>query len=62
MCGSSGVYPALPARLADAIGGYVDPTEARRIEKELQKEVQRLLTSFVVAGVTAQEAKGKRGR
>ena len=53
---------SLPARLADAIGGYVDPTEARRIEKELQKEVQRLLTSFVVAGVTAQEAKGKRGR
>lgn len=53
---------SLPARLADSIGGYVDPTEARRIEKELQKEVQRLLTSFVVAGVTAQEAKGSRGR
>lgn len=53
---------SLPARLADSIGGYVDPTEARRIEKELQKEVQRLLTSFVVAGVTAQEAKGKHGR
>ena len=53
---------SLPARLADTVSGYVDPTEARRIEKGLQQEVQRLLTSFVVAGVTEQQTKGTHGK
>lgn len=43
---------AIPARMADMISGYVDPVEARRIEKTLQQEVRRILTAFVVAGVT----------
>lgn len=42
----------LPARLADKVGQYVSPLEARHLEKEVQTEVKRLLLSFVVAGVT----------
>ena len=49
---------ALPARLADAINGYLDPSEIRRIEKDMQKEVQRQLEGFVVAGVTEAEKNG----
>lgn len=41
----------LPARLADKVGQYVSPPEARHLEKELQTEVKRLLLSFVLASV-----------
>ncbi len=41
----------LPSRLSDMIAAYVDPVEARRIEKNLQQEVRRLLNGFAVAGV-----------
>ncbi len=41
---------ALPSRLMDYIGSYVDPLEGRRIEKAIQQEVQNLLGAFVVAG------------
>ena len=52
---------ALPGRLADMISGAVDPVEARRIEKELQAEVKRLLRAFVVAGTTPPaKANGKK--
>ena len=54
---------ALPTRLMDeCLSAYVDPTEARRVEKQLQKEVQNLLTAFVVAGVTAGHERQNRGR
>ena len=43
---------ALPARLTDMVGGRMEPVEARHMEKDLQREVQRLLEGFVVAGVT----------
>ena len=43
---------ALPARLTDMVGSRMEPIEARRMEKDLQREVQRLLEGFVVAGVT----------
>ena len=45
---------ALPARLTGMINGYVEPLEARRIEKDLQKEIQQLLGSFVLAAVAEQ--------
>lgn len=51
---------ALPARLADAVSGYLEPTEARRLEKDLQREVQRQLEAFVVAGVTEDVHGGKK--
>ena len=43
---------ALPARLTDMVGSRMEPIEARHMEKDLQREVQRLLEGFVVAGVT----------
>lgn len=43
---------SLPSRLVGAVSGYVEPLEARRIEKELQADVTKLLKAFVVAGVT----------
>ena len=52
---------ALPARVADQIGGSVEPLEARRIEKEIQQEIKRLLIAFVVAGQSGEQKK-KRGK
>ena len=49
---------SLPGRLVSRISGAVEPTEARRIEKELQAEVTRLLRAFVVAGVDESQIKG----
>ena len=43
---------SLPTRLVDEISSYVEPLEARRIEKELHQRVRNLLVAFVVAGVT----------
>ena len=42
---------SLPSRMASEVSGYIEPLEARRIEKELQAEITKLLQSFVVAGV-----------
>jgi len=53
---------ALPARLTDMVNGFVDPVEARRIEKSLQQEIRTLLSAFVVAGVTELPKKGKSGK
>lgn len=49
---------SLPGRLVSRIGGAVEPTEARRIEKELQGDVTKLLRAFVVAGVDESQIKG----
>ena len=46
---------SLPARLTDEISGYIDPLEARRIEKELHQKIRSLLVAFVVAGVSKQD-------
>lgn len=43
---------SLPSRLAGIVSGYVEPLEVRRIEKDLQEEIVKLLGAFVVAGVT----------
>lgn len=43
---------SLPARLAGALAPYVEPVEVRRIEKEMQADVKKLLQAFVVAGVS----------
>lgn len=42
---------SLPARLISMISGSMEPAEARRIEKELAGEVNRLIGSFVIAGI-----------
>ena len=40
---------SIPSKLAGRLTGFVDPVEVRQIENELQKEVTKLLTSFVVS-------------
>lgn len=49
---------SLPGRLVSRISGAVEPTEARRIEKELQGDVTQLLRAFVVAGVDESRGQG----
>ena len=45
---------SIPGRVAGRLAGAVDPVEVRQIENELQKEVTKLLKSFVV-NVTIEE-------
>ena len=45
---------SLPSRIAGIIGSYVEPLEARHIEKDLTGEIQKLLEAFVVAAVIKQ--------
>jgi phage terminase Nu1 subunit (DNA packaging protein) len=51
---------SLPSRVTGMIGGTVDPLTSRKIEKDLQGEITSLLASFVVAGITAEEAEKQR--
>lgn len=39
---------SIPSKLAGRLAGFVDPVEVRQLENELQKEVTKLLKSFVV--------------
>lgn len=43
---------SIPSMAAGRVSAYADPTEARKLEKDLAEEINRLLTSFVVAGTT----------
>ena len=42
---------SLPARISSMLSGYLEPLEARRVEKDVSGELAELLNSFVVAGV-----------
>lgn len=48
---------SIPNRLAGRLGGFVEPVEVRQIEKELQKEVTKLLNSFVISAVVEEKEK-----
>ena len=48
---------SIPNRLAGRLSGYVDPVEVRQMEQELQKEVTKLLNSFVVSAVVEEKEK-----
>lgn len=41
---------SIPARLVSMISDRVEPLEARKIEREMNGEVRRMLKAFVVAG------------
>ena len=41
---------SMPPRLVSMVSDQIRPTEARRVEKELSEEVNRMLTAFTVAG------------
>lgn len=51
---------SIPSRLAGKLSGFVDPVEVRKLEQEMQKEVTRLLNSFVISAVV--EAKDTNGK
>lgn len=50
---------SIPSKLAGRLSGFVDPVEVRQIENELQKEVTKLLNSFVVSATVEDKAKDK---
>lgn len=52
---------SLPSRLVNLYGDSLEPTEARRIEKELGEEVMVLLGQFVVAGRVMPETMEEEG-
>ena len=55
----------LPSRIIGFVSGQLDPTESRRLEKDISQEINGMLESFVVAGTEAKPAepkKPKRGR
>ena len=49
---------SLPSKLAGRLTGFVDPVEVRQLENELQREVTKLLRSFVV-NATIEETQPK---
>lgn len=55
----------LPARVIGLVSGQLDPTESRKLEKDLSQEINGMLDAFVVAGTDekpVKEEKSKRGR
>lgn len=51
---------SIPARLISMVSDQIAPLEARKIEKEMNEEVKRMLNSFVVAGVIERPEAEKR--
>lgn len=45
---------SIPSKVAGRLAGFVDPVEVRQLEGELQKEITKLLKSFVV-NITIEE-------
>lgn len=52
---------SIPNRLAGRLMGFVDPVEVRKLEQELQKDVNKILTSFVVSA-TIEEKDSNSGK
>lgn len=46
---------AIPPRVTGMIASYVEPVVARGIQKDLDQEVKRMLTNFVVAGISEED-------
>lgn len=60
---------SIPGKMAGRLSGFVDPVEVREIENELQKEVKKLLSNFVLRAAIVEKAESedvikpkKRGR
>lgn len=46
---------SIPSRVSGMINGFVEPTQVRSIESELNSDIVNLLNGFVVAGVAQDE-------
>lgn len=51
---------SLATRISGMISGHVDPTESRRIEGDIQKEIESLLSSFTSRSITPEMAEAKK--
>ena len=47
----------IPGKIAGRLNGCVESAEVRVIEKDIDKELKKMLTEFVVAGVSEEEEK-----
>ena len=52
---------SIPSKLAGRLTGFIDPVEVRQLENELQKEVTKLLKSFVVCANVEEKQRPKDG-
>ena len=50
---------SIPARLVSMISDKVEPLEARRLERDMNAEVRRMLKAFVIAGAPEAEGSAK---
>ncbi|MFR3250599.1 MAG: hypothetical protein ACLTQL_05780 [Eisenbergiella sp.] len=46
---------SIPARIVGMFSGQLEPAEARKVEKEMASEVNRLLDAFVIAGIVSRK-------
>lgn len=46
---------SIPARIVGMFSGQLEPAEARKVEKEMASEVNRLLDTFVIAGIVSRK-------
>lgn len=54
---------SIPSRVSGFINGFVEPTQARKIESELNADIVNLLNGFVVAGITPENTEmNKKGK
>lgn len=52
---------SLPSRLVSMVSDQINPTEARRVERELTEETKRILTAFTVAGSVPEDSEENEG-
>lgn len=50
---------SIPSKVAGRLAGFIDPVEVRQVENDLNKEVQKLLKSFVVSASVEDRPKKK---
>ena len=53
---------SIPSRLVSMISDSLEPLEARRVEKEMNAEVKRMLRAFVVSGCVPEEPGEKKAK
>lgn len=50
---------SIPSKLAGRLSGFVDPVEVRQLENEMQKDITKLLKSFVISAIIEEKSKEK---
>jgi len=53
---------SIPSKLVGMVSDSIEPLEARRVEKEMNAEVRRMLRAFIVAGHTQEPGEKKPGK